>query len=780
MASQQQVRAEVQGHEVELVLGDIFESDADFLVVPVSTSGSMAPEFSDRLTRLGGSPPTGPLKAGEVKLAGRLDGSGQQVLLAAGLTYPEPVVEAVQAAAHNVAAVVEKAGGSVAFPLLGAGSGGLSAAESLEAIVTGYGEHRGSSLRVHIVEPDLYQRMLDFAAPTASEGPEPEASEAQAASESHPSASQSASGSISLGAPSATAPDSAAATAQSVQPASPQTTTRRRREELVPTHTDGPASVDELGRQGFARVLARRIRDARKEEQRNSERARDLRSRRGGSFIVHLHAPWGAGKTSVLNFLAAELRKPDETTKDKRSVVVEFNAWRHQRIEPPWWWLMTALYSGAVRDLDTFDRRRGLLLRLREWLWRSKGGWPGYLALLLVAAAVTAAWRAGWFGAAGNEDLLSPDSLKGVLVTAAAIITPALTIWGLLHAMGRWVFTTSARGARRFLANTSDPMRLVQEHLADLTDWIHHDVVVMIDDLDRCKGPYVVELLEGIQTLFRDVPVTYVIAADRDWLADSYAAEYSGFVSGAGEVGRPIGYLFLEKTFQISTGLPQAGKRLDTFWGRILRSPSVPDEQELAEARTTARRELGGKQSREARAEVRANPGRTPADEQARLETLAVEMVSERAQRQNTHTLEPFRALLGRDPNPRAMKRLVNAYGIARGIETLQGVNLEDNHVREQETALWTILTLRWPKLAGHLARYPEHLKYAVPAASASTPSSPRSTPAAPASTPTELPSSIPADLRPLFADPELHAVVQGEGVAAALTPEILAATTLR
>src|SRR6185295_1527739 len=36
-----------------------------------------------------------------------------------------------------------------------------------------------------------------------------------------------------------------------------------RPEESVPTHTDNPATVDELNREGVARILARRIRDMR-------------------------------------------------------------------------------------------------------------------------------------------------------------------------------------------------------------------------------------------------------------------------------------------------------------------------------------------------------------------------------------------------------------------------------------------------------------------------------------------------------------------------------------
>src|SRR3712207_7942290 len=39
-----------------------------------------------------------------------------------------------------------------------------------------------------------------------------------------------------------------------------------------------------------------------------------------------------------------------------------------------------------------------------------------------------------------------------------------------------------------------------------------------VDDLDRCQSSYVIRLLEGIQTLFSDPRVMYVISADRRWL----------------------------------------------------------------------------------------------------------------------------------------------------------------------------------------------------------------------------------------------------------------------
>lgn len=53
-------------------------------------------------------------------------------------------------------------------------------------------------------------------------------------------------------------------------------------------------------------------------------------------FIVHIHGPWGSGNTSVLSFLRNYLR-------GRRWVTIEFNAWRHQRMRPPWWMLIHAI-----------------------------------------------------------------------------------------------------------------------------------------------------------------------------------------------------------------------------------------------------------------------------------------------------------------------------------------------------------------------------------------------------------------------------------------------------
>jgi hypothetical protein len=152
--------------------------------------------------------------------------------------------------------------------------------------------------------------------------------------------------------------------------------------ERVGAHADDPAIVDELGRRPFAEVIAARIEDVRKTQA--AFRAMGDKSA-GGAFMVHIHGPWGAGKTSVLNFLRDHLQDKKRCPA-QQWVVVEFNAWRQQRIRPPWWTLIKEIYMQSARQLGFF---RSLQLRVRWLAWRIRADWlPALLATLLISVAV--------------------------------------------------------------------------------------------------------------------------------------------------------------------------------------------------------------------------------------------------------------------------------------------------------------------------------------------------------------------------------------------------------
>jgi hypothetical protein len=527
-------------------------------------------------------------------------------------------------------------------------------------------------------------------------------------------------------------------------------------EETVPTHTDNPALRDELNREGVARILARRLRDTYASDQMLADGAPDGQSGSGRSFLVHVQGPWGVGKTSLLNFLRDELHRAGPG--ERPWIVITFNAWQHQRLAPPWWWLMTVVYAQGFRELWRFSPSRAIWFRAREWLWRLKGGWPGLVAMVAAVAVLVLVWRAGYFRTIAQGDTTSAATLKALVAGVAALLTPLVAIWGVARSAGRWLLTTSARGARVYMEHARDPLQTMKDHFGQLVRWLRpYPLAIIIDDLDRCKPAFAVECLEGIQTLFRDVPAAYVVAADREWLAGSYASDYAALAGAFDEPGRPLGYLFLEKTFQLTVQIPaMSAETRDAYWRRLIRpAADVADPGALEAARKAAGAVFAGFQTEEeVRDELARDPGATPAEQRARLEAAAIQLASPKLEHAAEHVLHPFRPLL--DPNPRAMKRLVNAYGLARGIELLNRRTLGGDKPAQQRMALWTILNLRWPRLAEYLAAHPQA--------------------AASFDSPADAPKGLASDLLPLLSDPEVIAVVRGEAtdVDATLTAETI------
>jgi hypothetical protein len=458
----------------------------------------------------------------------------------------------------------------------------------------------------------------------------------------------------------------------------------------VPTHTDYPTMVDQLGRRGFAEGLA--------------ERMRRIRERQDGAFLLHIHGPWGSGKTSVLNFLSASLKgESDAGTPSEFPgwVVVDFNAWQHQRIEAPWWSLMDAVFRDAVSQMN--NRRRAGWLWIWEHVWRLKTGRLHYyiaIAVFFWALAVLL-WIATREPGAEPTSL---DTMAGYAKAFSGTIALIATVWGIILGLTRSLLPGSARAARSFIDSTRDPLRHLAKHFTQLVDRIEQPVAILIDDLDRCQGSYAVELLEGIQTLFNKADVTYVIAADRRWLCTSYEEAYKAFAKSVTEPGRDLGNLFLEKTFQFSVSLPRLLPDLQSqYWQHLISIGADQSEQQamLEQARRDAGQRVQQMASEEdALAELRRDD-LDAVQMQALREAVVVRLAAPDVEAQVQHTLEPFAPLL--EPNPRAMKRLVNAYGVQRMVDILRGGRTEPRRL-----ALWTIVVMRWPRLAKYLERNPE------------------------------------------------------------------------
>ena len=478
-------------------------------------------------------------------------------------------------------------------------------------------------------------------------------------------------------------------------------------QDVVPTHLDDPATMDELGRKFFAGALARRIRVLRC-------------SQPDSAFLIHLHGEWGAGKSTLLNFLREELERPPESqTAGDHEVerwlvepwqVVTFNAWQQQRVGTPWWSLMDQVYRSALAVNPWY---RAAALWLREQWWRHIAGKTQYLlALALLGLLFWLVTSPGLFGmSAALDPAQKPlDLFAAVMEWLEKLITAVLAVWALCLTVGRALLWGRGRAEQHFIDTTRDPMKRLTDHFTQLVRQIErggHPLCIFIDDLDRCRESYVVELLEGIQTLFRGAPVTYVIAADRRWLYASFNKVYDALASNVVEPGRPLGYLFLQKIFQLSISVPRIAPTMQSaYWQRLLedRRPSQP---ELEQARGEAEQRMQGVRTIEERDAVLNEHMGDSVEDLAMREAAVKRSLMPDMQAGTEHVLRPFAPLL--EANPRAMKRLVNAYGV-QWDTMLMGGELPTGKLAH-ELALWTILTLRWPMLAEYLECRPKSVE---------------------------------------------------------------------
>ena len=443
----------------------------------------------------------------------------------------------------------------------------------------------------------------------------------------------------------------------------------------------------------------------------------------------------------------------------ERWVVVSFNAWQHQRIAPPWWWLMTSILNQGARELRLISRREWLRFKCRDYLWRLRTHWLSFLVpILMIGVTAVAVWwlatRTDAFRSTGDKTLL--EIIGSVAGTLAAVFAVIATFWGALRAARTLMLDNTARGADQLMRTTADPMAAVQRRYEYLVKSLGHPLAILIDDLDRCRADYVVELLEGIQTLFAKAPVTYVVAADSCWIRDSFLQVYAPFVSSTTGPGESIGYGFLDKSFQLSTSVPRMRPDVQSRFLTGLLDPAVAASERLERARAEATEQLRGVGTREelqtvvAQSEALEAPERQAVREAAALRSAGADFVLE-----TEYVLADFADLL--EPNPRSMKRLVNAYSFESRLQLLESDWVEADERSTQQLALWTILKLRWPALADYLTEHPESVALIGPETSL---------------------AGVPRSLTPLFRSNDVRRVVtgDGDGVTAALDPEALQA----
>lgn len=246
---------------------------------------------------------------------------------------------------------------------------------------------------------------------------------------------------------------------------------------------------------------------------------------------ICLNGGWGSGKTFFLTRFAKEYCKKIAQGACEKPVSIYFNAWKDDFLKDP---LLSVL--GQIAQADGLQRYKTILEEIKK------------AAKPLLAQAGLELTKCLVKGLVSKITGVDVDKLKDAFDLSL----------GDVQALEE----DDLRGSYKELCKSRDVLR---EKLGKLSqaNWnvTHQPLVIVIDELDRCRPIFAIELLERIKHLFNVPHVVFVLGMDADQLKKSLKAVY-------GDIDAQD---YLLKFLDVEITLPPLSKDnfMDFLWHRL-------------------------------------------------------------------------------------------------------------------------------------------------------------------------------------------------------------------
>jgi hypothetical protein len=260
-----------------------------------------------------------------------------------------------------------------------------------------------------------------------------------------------------------------------------------------------------------------------------------IRETPGAPITVGVHGDWGAGKSSVLKMTQRQLER------DERVLCLWFNGWTFEGFEDA----KTVVIETIVDELrrarpastKVAEAARKVLKRI-DWLKVAKKA--GGLAFTAITGLPSLDQLSGLANGLQGLLLRSPSELAG-------------EVKGFADQAG--AFLKDAREAPDPVPEQIHAFRKEFSELIDAADV--HQVVVLVDDLDRCLPATAIATLEAIR-LFLFVPKTaFVVGADELMIEYAVREHFPDLPPASGTT--PYARNYLEKLIQVPFRIPALG-----------------------------------------------------------------------------------------------------------------------------------------------------------------------------------------------------------------------------
>lgn len=297
---------------------------------------------------------------------------------------------------------------------------------------------------------------------------------------------------------------------------------------------------DALGRKDLANFLSASL----------VEETRVVAKARESGLTVALDADWGAGKTFFIRKWADDLRELGHP-------VVYFDAWENDIGDEASVALMASIRSVLAEWTEKLPRSKSIRAKAAT---AADGAIRGLRRAMVPATKVVATGLVKKFTGIAVEELLAASEDSGELLDDAAKATSASLEKGLDELFKRTLEEHQKRGAAiaTFKQCIGETIALLTENLDAKTP-----VFVFIDEVDRCRPPYAIKLLEEVKHIFGMPNLCFIVSTNIPQLQEAVRAVY-----GAGFDG----HRYLKRFFDRQYALPAPNN--ENFAAQLLADPS--------------------------------------------------------------------------------------------------------------------------------------------------------------------------------------------------------------
>jgi predicted KAP-like P-loop ATPase len=260
-----------------------------------------------------------------------------------------------------------------------------------------------------------------------------------------------------------------------------------------------------------------------------------LRAKPEHPVTIGVHGDWGAGKSSVLEMIDSGFANTDDV------LCLKFNGWRFQGFEDAKIALIEGIVTGLLGKRPALTKAaaavKDVFSRI-DWLKVAK--------------------RSGGLAMTAFTGIPTPDQIGTIVGSLEALVadpTKIATKENITTAVDE-VKAVLKPGESKKVPEEVDAFRKAFDRL--LMDAGIKQLVVLIDDLDRCLPDTAIETLEAIRLFVFTARTAFVVAADEAMIEYAVRKHFPDLPDSTGP--RDYARNYLEKLIQVPFRIPALGE----------------------------------------------------------------------------------------------------------------------------------------------------------------------------------------------------------------------------